>query len=622
VSVLSLDIETTGLSPWKDSITCVGLWEPGKQEVLRGNYQKLADINQELVGQNFKFDLKFLKVHHNWLPLHLYQWDTQIMAHICTDKIPDSWLEVYEFRRRKANQKLPQGVSHRQAGRYSLKTLAPYFLGVEPFWETPDNHDNDEYVLKDCEYTYRLYKVLKKKLEEQGSLDFYKRVLQWNKMLLRMELTGIELDFESLDKAEEEYKEIRSVLESEIKDQWADQFSSYFNRQAEEVIAEYDQKLKAAIARLKDKSKTESTIQRYKKLQDKKLAKLEEFNLSSSSQMAWLLGEQLGYDITDDEGKPSTKKSVLNRLNKEGKQDVAKYLEWRDADKVLTMYLPTYHSLHDSGVIHPSFNIAGTRTGRLSCREPNLQAVPPKLYKLFKPREGKKFVQYDLSGIEAALIALYSGDKNLYKILKDGHSIHDYNTITFFGLDCEPGEVKEKYPNMRKTSKEIGFSLFYGAGFKRIKESFLKNGYEIDDTEAKKKLKDFKKFYKSAVDFHKYITEVFESGGTVENLFGRPIKIQEWESAYMNGFNTLVQSSASDLNIRACEKAESAWRDSRLDCRPLLLIHDCILAEAASEDAEEADKILKKCMTGFTLKSENGIINLEVEGGVSEKWEK
>ncbi len=48
-------------------------------------------------------------------------------------------------------------------------------------------------------------------------------------------------------------------------------------------------------------------------------------------------------------------------------------------------------------------------------------------YRLFKPREGYKFVQYDLSGIEAALIALYSGDKRLFEILEKGESIHDHN---------------------------------------------------------------------------------------------------------------------------------------------------------------------------------------------------
>lgn len=621
MSIISVDIETTGLSPWRESITCVGTWTPDTSKVYRDNYQNLNRIDQEVVGQNFKFDLKFLeKINVNLVDQ--YTWDTQIMAHICTDKIPDSWLEVYEFRRRQANKKLPQGVSHRQAGRYSLKTLAPYFLGIEPFWETPGNHDNDEYVLKDCEYTYRLYEVLRKKLEDQGSIDFYHRVLGWNKMLFQMEMKGIELDFDALDKTKEEYAEIRSRLEADIRGQWREEFERYFNTQAESVLADYSQKMQAAIDRLKDKSKTDGTIKRYTKLRDNALAKIEPFNLASSAQMMWLLRDELGYDVTDMEGNESTKKSVLNKLMKEGKQDVAKYLEWRDADKVLTMYLPTYNDLHSEGVIHPSFNIAGTRTGRLSCSDPNLQQVPSKLYGLFKPREGYKFVQYDLSGIEAALIALYSGDKNLFQVLKNGHSIHDYNTITFFDLDCDPSEVKAKYPKMRQTSKTIGFALFYGAGFKRIKEAFLQNGYPITDAEAKSKLKKFREFYSGATDFHKNITDVFESGEVVRNLFGRPIKIQEWESAYMNGFNTLVQSSASDLNVRACEKAYNQWLKEDVECWPLLLIHDAIIAEASSGHAERASEILKSCMTDFTLETEHGKIQLEVEGGVADKWEK
>lgn len=621
MNITSVDIETTGLDPWTDKITCVGVWTPKESHVLREDFSPLLNLDSSVVGQNFKFDLKFLEQNGIDL-LSKYEWDTQLMAHICTEKIPDSWLEIYEYRRRKANKKLPQGFSHRMAGRYSLKTLAPYFLDVEPFWETPDNHDNDIYVLKDCQYTYELMEVLRESLEKQESIEFYKKVLSWNKMLYKMEVKGIELDFQALQETEEEYEEIKRSLEIEVRKQWNKPIRKYYEDKVQAEKEKYDSMLKAALAKLKDESKKDKTVSRYESLKAKAISKVEHFNLASSTQMKWLLNEQLGYDLNNSEGDISTQKSVLNRLFNEGKTDIETYLHWRDADKVLSMYLPAYKELNREGIIHPTFNIAGTRTGRLSCSSPNLQQVPSKLYKLFKPREGKKFIQYDLSGIEAALIALYSGDENLFKILKDGHSIHDYNTITFFDLDCDPSEVALKYPKHRKTSKTIGFAIFYGGGSSRIKEAFLQNDFPITEQEAKNKLRAFRKFYQGATDFHKEISEVFESGQTIRNLFDRPVKIQSWESAYMNGFNTLVQSSASDLNIRACEKAVKRWEESEVDCYPLLLIHDCILAESSAEHSEAASKILKECMTGFTLSADLGNIELKVEGGISDRWEK
>src|SRR5690606_17483037 len=102
-------------------------------------------------------------------------------------------------------------------------------------------------------------------------------------------------------------------------------------------------------------------------------------NYSSPQQMSWLLKDYLKLDITDPQGEESTSKAVLNKLAATGREDIRAYLDWREADKVLTMYLPTYRELQVEGIIHPSFNLTGTRTGRTSSSAPNLQQVPPKL---------------------------------------------------------------------------------------------------------------------------------------------------------------------------------------------------------------------------------------------------
>lgn len=619
--IVAVDIETTGLDPWRDKITCIGVYRPEKSGVLRDEcLDSVANIKDAVVGHNFKFDQKFLTAAG--YPVDSWEHCTQLMAHICTDKVPDSYLEWYEALRQEENKKLPHGVTHRQAGRLSLKVLAPYFLGVEPFWEDPSNHDNDAYVLKDCKYTYDLFVFFKAKLEEQGSWEFYRKVFNWNKMLFRMEMRGIELNLEQLDAVKAEYEDLKETYYSELQRIWKTQINEYAELSYAVLDEKYSQMLDAAILKAKTEEAKQKATVRYTALKSAAKAKVEPLNLASSAQMQWLLGERLKYNIIGDEQKPSTKKSVLNRLSKEGKEDVKTYLKWRDAEKVLTMYLPTYRELQVDGVIHPTFNPTGTRTGRLSSSEPNMQQVPSKLYKLFKPRNGKVFGQHDLAGIEAALIALYSNDKNLFEILQKGESIHDHNSITFFGLKCNPAEVAEKYAKERRTSKTIGFALFYGAGFRRIKEAFLQNGYMISDKEAKNKLAAFKEYYSGAAQFHAEVSELFEAGETVHNLFGRPIKIQPWENAFMNGFNTLIQSSASDLNIRACEKAESEWIKQGLDAAPLLLVHDFILAEYSEQDAEKADKILVDAMTNFKLTNDHGTIQLRVDGGIGHEWKK
>lgn len=624
---IALDIETSGLSPWRDQIYMVGLYD-GEQycciksaedlsELLNGRY-----LGWEILGHRTDFDIKFLLVQ-GWLSQeHLADrtvHDSRIMGSLVQSRVPKAYLDQYEVNRKEMNKTLPKGQSHREGSALSLKVMAPWYLKVPPFWETPGDHNNEEYNEKDCLYTYRLGLMMRERLVAEGSWDFYLKLLDWQRMLMEMEIKGISIDLEELTKVEDEYTKKRDELKAKLDGLWAEAHEAYRNNQAYEINLQYEAMMMKALEKAKDKQKC---ILRYQGLKQAALERIEPFNYASSQQMAWLLKEYLGLDITDPEGEESTGKAVLHKLAADGHEDIKTYLEWREADKVLTMYLPTYRELQIDGVIHPNFNLTGTRTGRTSSSGPNLQQVPSKLYRLFKPRSGHKFVQYDLSGIEAALIALYSGDETLYGILDRGESIHDFNSKALFDLTCPVEEVKKNFPKQRQCAKNLGFACFYGAGWKRIQAVFANAGFVISEADAKRKLANLKKTYPKVFAFHKEVTEIFERGETIFNLLGRPITIQPHENCYMVGFNTLIQSSASDLNLEACHRATKLWNETGGPAQPLLVIHDCIMAEAESAWAEYAAQHLEGYMTNFNLISDNGPIQLRVEGGASTSWEK
>ncbi len=491
--------------------------------------------------------------------------------------------------------------------------MAPWYLKVPPFWETPGDHNNEEYNQFDCMYTYRLYQLFAHRLQEEGSWDFYKdRMLTWSSMVRDMEIKGISIDLEELDKVEKEYLSKRVMLKGKLDEMWVDAHEAYWKLQTDELRLTYSAMQLRAMEKAKDKDKC---IARYTGLFLAAQDRLDRsINYSSPAQMAWLLRDHLGLNITNLDGDESTGKAVLHKLAAEGREDIKTYLEWREADKVLTMYVPTYRELQVDGTIHPSFNLTGTRTGRTSSSGPNLQQVPSKLYRLFRPRTNHKFIQYDLSGIEAALIALYSGDLQLYSILEKGESIHDHNAKAMFDLECDVNQVSALHTKERKIVKNIGFACFYGAGWRRISQVFAAGGFPITDAQAKEKLKLLKSYYPKVFEFHKEITEVFESGQTVKNLFGRPITLQAHDNAYMQGFNTLIQSSASDLNLYACEKY---WKQGG---SPLLLVHDFIMAEEKEADATRYSEMLISAMTDFSLQSDNGPIQIRVEGEVADEW--
>lgn len=598
------------LSPWHGRITKIGVVggtnftcsDVASFELAKDNF-----TNNHYVGHNFKFDFLWLQVHGASLQMAQWAHCTQLMAYVLTEKIPDSWLADYEVQRQ---QRIKAGETwHRKAGKHSLKTLAPYFLGVDSFWER-ENTDDDEYVLKDAQCTYDLFLVLEKKLKERDEWDFYLRLLEWTKMLCAAELRGISIDLEKLSETEMHLKQREAELRIKLDAQWVDAHAQYGYQQYMKCEQRYyDMAVKSGTLL--------SQSERYKKLFSAAADKLPAgIQYDSPAQMAWLLRDYCGYDIQSLEGDETTGREVLERLANEGKEDVKTFLEWRKVQKLLTAFIPTYRELAVSGTIHPGFNPTNTRTGRTSSERPNLQQVPPDLRVLFKSRPGYKFIGYDAAAIEAKLIALYSGDPELNRIVSSGESLHDVNTKLFFALP-EGSNIKRDYPVHRQATKNIGFALFYGAGANRLRVTFANKGFHFSDSRCREILSRFKDNYKTAIDYHKDIAHFFESGEKLTNLLGRPVKIEDPEEAYMKGFNSVIQGSASDLNLEGANRAWKEMQAAGIDGTPLLFVHDAVLFEVKEEQVEQANEIIVRCLTDFELP-----IKLTVEGGVSSTWSK
>ncbi len=616
------------LSPWHSDISVIGLvnLEGSSKRVLRGP-NKIAELQQvldyeqpdtKLITHNGKFDLLHLIVKGLKITLDRWIADTQLGFYVLTEKIPDQWLAEYEeLRKTRKNQ--------RKAGKHSLKTLAPYFLGVEPFWEVGD-HDNDEYVLKDAEYTARLYTVLETKLKERGEFDFYQnKLLPWTKMLLEAEVAGVQLDTNKLNQLEDDLKLKSHDLKNRLDEVWAPAHKAYFDLQRKEISEKYADMGAKARAKVKNLTRPQerAIFDRYTTLMMNAVDKVPfGIDYDSPKQMLWLMRDHLGYNCTSLEDKEGTGREILERLADEGRSDVRLYLEWRKTNKLLTAFLPTYREQCVDGKIHSIFNPTNTRTGRTSSERPNLQQVPPNLRSLFKSREGYSFVGYDLAAIEAKLIAFYSEDPTLYAIIKEGVSIHDYNVKAFLGVEDPIGDIKAKYPNERGACKNVGFALFYNAGSNRIRIAFAQKGIHLSTSQCKEIHQRFKESYKVAYDIGMEVVQHFEGGNVLPNLLGRPLRIENPEDCYMQGLNTLIQSSASDLLLEWARRCQVRFDEEGLDAKFIMFVHDYMKAEVKDEHVERANQIIQEELSKFKLTTEHGPIKLTADGGVSKEWRK
>jgi len=134
----------------------------------------------------------------------------------------------------------------------------------------------------------------------------------------------------------------------------------------------------------------------------------------------------------------------------------------------------------DSGwIIHTSFVLHGTTTGRTASRGPNLQNTPKrgesaKLFrKVFRPSiEGWKFLELDYSQIELRIAAWEAGETNMLEIYRQGGDIHAATAAGVLGVPAlkftagltdETGRLLIDEANSWPSSGELLRSLSPGA---------------------------------------------------------------------------------------------------------------------------------------------------------------
>jgi DNA polymerase I-like protein with 3'-5' exonuclease and polymerase domains len=624
--MLSIDVETKSSTEDKDGalnthtniITKIALYSPQHQKVFSSidnvDWQSLK--NYTLVAHNGKFDWKSLiskgvDLHPDQLAI-----DTLCMAVTFPFKIPEPWLLRYEEKRKLANENLGKNV-HRSAGQYSLKTLAPFYLNVDPLWEV-ENHADDEYVMKDAKYTYMLAQFFLREFNEEQQA-FFERMSNWNRMLLTAELEGAPLDFPRMnahsDQADLEAKEAYTRLHIE----WADHINAYEALQIKELREDYNAKAQKAIDKLGDKlthEKVEKIVNRYEMLLIKALSKIDRFNLASPLQLKWLFKERLGVDITTFKGdEESTGVAVLERLAGEGVKGVETFLKWRKANKLVTSFFPTYRELSFKGRIHTSYNMSGARTGRLSSSGPNMQQVSKKIMDIITCPPGMKLVYRDVSAIEPRLVAYATECPALCKIFIDGSDFHSFNVRTALGIQESDATIKLKYSKERDLMKEVGLALMYGAGARRIQESAAKRGFKWSEKYCRQLYKNFKNTYERVWEYKEVLESAIKEGATVTNILGRPLSYN-MDRLFMQSLNTQIQSGGSDILLESVYRGAIMAKEAGLVYKPYIFIHYSITLITTENDAKAVYDLVGEAIGAWDLTTVWGRIPLLSEGDI------
>lgn len=625
-----------------NKLDIIGVYD-GKKYINFGNdvrrFDKWTMDNEVLfVGHGFKFDFKTLKAKGSKITLSKhYHADTNALGACVQKKVSDGYLKLYNEKRKELNAKLPTGQRHRVGSPLSLKTMAPFYLKTEPFWENPETHDDPEYNKLDCVYTYDLYYCLKRMAEKDGTWNFFTSYLMpWQKLLTNAELEGVLIDEEELHRMYEAAVKETFTLEQRVHKAVRGCFHSYREGLERELRRDSIQRANSYIQkRVKDKTKHRGILQRYADSLEEKIKKLPtHFNLGSSQQVMNILnfaGIDTLVDKRDKESnewieKEGTDKFVLKRAWVTKKNKIAKLLlDYREKQTEVT-YLKGYIEACVGGRIYCTFNITGTRTGRLSSAGPNLQNVKGSLRLPFIIADPKKYSIYtvDASQIEPRGIAYLSQDKKMVKLFQDGRDYHNYATHLFFPETRKTPEadIKKVYPHLRNdVAKHGDLSCIYGTGPLTLKNMILVRGdKDVPIEKCRKWVIQFKDGMKTVLDYKRKLEEKYENGAMIQDPFGFPVN--PGGSVYMTLLNSLNQGMCSRMIFHASLLAFRQFCKEKIDAVPLSWVHDEVIWRFPKGKEKYCQKVVDKYMTAYKLDTRHGRVPLKCEGHLGDRWQK
>jgi len=555
--LISVDTETTSLYPVKTDLVGISFcYAPNdacyiplkhkKQNCLNINLvlkkvkKILEDKSIKKIGQNIKFDYIVLKKHN-----------------IDIQPIEDTMLASYT---------LDAGIN-----RHNLDTLSELHLNHKTIsfkdlvgtgknkitFPDVDLKRATEYAAEDADVTFRLYELLKQRLDQEKLnrvYEVFEKPLV--KILSQIEMNGIKVDNKYLKKLSKKFNDKIKKIEKGIYSIANKEFNIGSPKQLGEII--------------------------YNELKIAKLKKTRKGSLATSA-------------------------SVLEDLSFKGHKFPRLVLDWRQLSKLKNTYSDALqeHINPNTNRVHTSFLLAATNTGRLASSDPNLQNIPIKtedgreIRKAFIAEKNNILIAADYNQIEMRILADLADVKELKKAFINKGDIHSLTASQVFNVS-----LKEVDENLRRKAKTINFGIIYG-----LTQYGLAKQISVSNEEALEFINSYFKKFPEIKEYMQTTIKFCRKHGYVNNIFGRRIHLRGINDKNFNvrsfqeraAINAPIQSSAADIIRLAMIKiSELIELNKMYDTKMLLQIHDELVFECLKSNQISVEKIVKKTMESIS----------------------
>ncbi len=424
---VNLDTETEGFFNHENKIVMLQLYYKDITYVLDVRYINILPLKERLenilvVGQNLKFDFKFLKFHGIELN-NIY--DTFLVECLLTNGLRDRELGLDALVQKYCNEKLD-------------KTIRNQFINLKG---QPFTNSQIVYGSKDVSY---LSEIKEKQLIEVSKWGLENVVNLENQACLAL--------------ADIEYNGLLFDSESWIK----------VANKAKENIKNYEEELDNIVLQ---ESKLKKFLTKGEQLAlfgiiNRKVA----INYDSPTQMLKVF-KALGLDVLN-----SGEKEIQKYQN--SYPFVKKFIDYKKDSKLVSTYGLDFLKWINKNTnrIHTEFWQI-LETNRVSSNNPNLQNLPAKNEYLncFIAEKGYKILGIDYSGQEARIAATGSKDEMWVKTFNEDKDLHSEVCKLMFGITDDLVKTKPDFlrgKSYRDVAKTINFGALFGMSeFKLSKNS-------------------------------------------------------------------------------------------------------------------------------------------------------
>ena len=508
----------------------------------------LSDPNRTYGGWNYNYDLHMMAFDN--IPIAPNFEDAMLALHLINENEPDFKLKSVSDRYHIGDGSLQESILEdkvfEECQRLGLEcSRSPRAANnTKSMMYVLPPAEVEPYACDDVRLTRQLIELLTPALKQNGLYEIWKQINYYSYIICNMEHTGMHIDSEMI------------------------------KRYQIEAVGEYAK----AQARLNEAAGFE-------------------LNPNSSKKVCEFLKVH------------SSAAEVLVNVIDAGGQDAenAKLIQiargWKSVDS--RYYTPYLEAMDDHGDLHCSLNLIGTYTGRLSCSNPNLQAVAKhtdifKVKDVFTARDGYIMIQADYKQAEMRLVTHYTKDQLMKELIENDADLHS-ETANRLGIP-------------RQAAKRLNFSVIYGIGAKHLSESL-----RVDLPVAKDYLEKYHGLYPGFRKLMYQCEDFAKEYGYIEMWTGRLRHFNVPEADPHKAMSNLIQGGVAEIVRVAISRLFPAISD--IGGRMLMQVHDSIIFEVPEESINIALPTIQLIMEDFDFDPKPGVdIEFGYSWGLFQKW--